>query len=156
MRLTSPASRAFSPNLVPSVRKLSFVSLLFKTFFHPVVASPSMLLRSSPSSSRFVSFLIFHIRYAISETIILYSLFFPSSGLSLVVRFARPHPRISLMLVGSGCRSFPPRGRPLALDISHRPMQNSHVIVLGMFNASGLQAYPSGFLLMRSQPPERR
>jgi len=62
VRLTIPASRAFFPNLMLSVRNLSFVSRLFRAFLHLVVVSPSMLLRSSPSSSLILlSFLIFHI-----------------------------------------------------------------------------------------------
>ena len=100
--LISSTFRALFWNLVVSVRNLSFVSLLFRAFLHLVMASSLVLWHSLPSLSLICHlFLIFHIRYAVSDTIILYSLLFLSFSLPSVVKAASPQPRTSPMLASS-------------------------------------------------------
>ena len=95
-------SIAFFLNLLSSVRVQSIMSLRLMVFVHLFWISCSVAV-SRPSLLRIrLSFLIFHIRYTILDTMIWNNLFFPLSGLPLCVKFASPHPRMSPSFIGRG------------------------------------------------------
>ena len=107
--LTVFSLRALFPNLPMFVEARSMVSLLLIACIHLFVISFTWCALSGSSFSFILlSFLSLHIRYAVSDTRILYSLFFPTSGLPSFLNDASPHPSTSPRFIGIsvGCLFF--------------------------------------------------
>ena len=94
-----PLSRVFFLNLASLVSILSVVNHLFMVFVHLFIVSLSGCT-GPPSFLVLCSFLIYHIRYAISDVSILYRRFFLLSGFSSWVKVARLHPIIPPSVFG--------------------------------------------------------